>query len=108
RDAQDPQRVRHPPAGLPEGAEDDVPRRQGAAPAQGGRLRQAELLADGLDHRRGRDEREHVGHHTASRIATTPWPPAAQIEMRAREPGPFSATSLAAVATMRPPVAANG
>jgi len=42
-----------------------------------------------------------------SRIATTPWPPAAQTEMSAR-PEPFSASSLAAVATMRPPVAANG
>ncbi len=42
-----------------------------------------------------------------SRIAVTPWPPAAQIEMTPR-PEPFSASSLASVATIRPPVAANG
>ena len=42
-----------------------------------------------------------------SRIATTPWPPAAQIEISAR-PEPFSASSLAATLTIRPPVAANG
>ena len=29
-----------------------------------------------------------------SRIATTPWPPAAQIEIRPREPGPFSCEQL--------------
>src|SRR5437763_1594968 len=45
--------------------------------------------------------------HAASRIATTPWPPAAQIEISPR-PEPFSARSLARVATMRPPVAAKG
>src|SRR5436853_2216139 len=45
--------------------------------------------------------------HAASRIATTPWPPAAQIEISPR-PEPFSARSLASVATIRPPVAANG
>src|SRR6201999_305051 len=43
-----------------------------------------------------------------SRIATTPWPPAAQIEIRPRLPGPPDASSWASVATMRPPVAANG
>ncbi len=42
-----------------------------------------------------------------STIATTPWPPAAQTEISAR-PEPFSASILAAVARMRPPVAANG
>src|SRR5204862_2153684 len=42
-----------------------------------------------------------------SRIATTPWPPAAQIEIRPR-PEPFSASIFASEATMRPPVAANG
>ncbi len=42
-----------------------------------------------------------------SRIATTPWPPAAQMEMSAR-PEPLSSSSLAALATMRAPVAANG
>src|SRR5690606_4237098 len=51
---------------------------------------------------------EHLGHHTASRIATTPWPPAAQIEIRPREPGPFSDNIFESEATMRPPVAANG
>ena len=30
---------------------------------------------------------EEPGHHTASRIATTPWPPAAQIETSPRAPG---------------------
>src|SRR5207237_10008243 len=45
--------------------------------------------------------------HAASRMATTPWPPAAQIEIKPR-PDPFSASSLASVATMRPPVAAKG
>src|SRR5207237_4030061 len=45
--------------------------------------------------------------HAASRMATTPWPPAAQIEM-SPPPDPSSASSLASVATMRPPVAANG
>jgi AcrR family transcriptional regulator len=42
-----------------------------------------------------------------SRIAVTPWPPAAQIEITPR-PEPFSSSSLASVATIRPPVAANG
>src|SRR5947209_14323304 len=45
--------------------------------------------------------------HAASRMATTPWPPAAQIEISPR-PEPFSARSLASVATIRPPVAAKG
>ena len=52
-----------------------------------------------------------VGGAQRSRIAVTPWPPAAQIEITPR-PGPvlaaFSASSLARVATIRPPVAANG
>src|SRR5690606_18314820 len=42
-----------------------------------------------------------------SRIATTPMPPAVQIETRARPP-PRSFSCLAAVATMRAPVAAKG
>ena len=42
-----------------------------------------------------------------SRIAVTPWPPAAQIEITPR-PEPFSSSSLARLATIRPPVAANG
>src|SRR3954452_22665478 len=42
-----------------------------------------------------------------SRIAVTPIPPAAQIEMRPR-PEPFSASCFASVATMRAPVAAKG
>src|SRR6476619_8574262 len=42
-----------------------------------------------------------------SRIATTPMPPAVQIDTRQRPP-PRCASSLAAVATMRAPVAANG
>src|SRR5438445_9383014 len=45
--------------------------------------------------------------HPAVRMATSPWPPAAQIEISPR-PEPFSASSLASVATIRPPVAANG
>src|SRR5947209_13953478 len=45
--------------------------------------------------------------HAASRMATTTWPPAAQIEMSPR-PEPFSARSFASVATIRPPVAAKG
>src|SRR5207249_9852646 len=45
--------------------------------------------------------------HAASRMATTPWPPAAQMEIRPR-PDPFCARSFARVATMRPPVAAKG
>ncbi len=44
---------------------------------------------------------------TVSRIATTPWPPAAQIEIRPR-PSPRSASAFASEATIRPPVAANG
>ena len=40
--------------------------------------------------------------------ATTPWPPAAQIEISPRAPEPFSCNSFAKVATIRPPVAANG
>src|SRR5690606_36234292 len=88
--------------------EHDVTGRERTTAAQGGRLGQPQLLADGLGHGRGADGGQQVGHHTASRIATTPWPPAAQIEIRAREPGPFSASSLAVVATIRPPVAANG
>ncbi len=46
-----------------------------------------------------------------SRIATTPWPPAAQIEIspRAVPAGLSSCASIfASPATMRPPVAANG
>ena len=55
-----------------------------------------------------RPEASPLGESYArSRIATTPWPPAAQTEISAR-PAPFSASSLAAVATRRPPVAANG
>ena len=42
-----------------------------------------------------------------SRIATTPMPPAVQIDTRQRPP-PRCFSSLAAVATMRAPVAANG
>src|SRR5690606_35007913 len=42
-----------------------------------------------------------------SRIATTPWPPAAQMEIRPR-PEPFWSSNLARTGTMRPPVAANG
>jgi peptidoglycan/LPS O-acetylase OafA/YrhL len=51
--------------------------------------------------------RRTTGDRQRSRIATTPWPPAAQTEISAR-PEPFSARSLAAVATRRPPVAAKG
>src|SRR5690242_16385251 len=43
-----------------------------------------------------------------SRMATTPWPPAAQIEIRPRLPGPASCSIFASVAVIRPPVAANG
>ena len=43
-----------------------------------------------------------------SRMATTPWPPAAQMEIRPRLPGPASCSILASWATIRPPVAANG
>ena len=42
-----------------------------------------------------------------STTATTPWPPAAQIEISPRPP-PRSPSSLASVARIRPPVAANG
>ena len=48
----------------------------------------------------------------ASRMAATPCPPAAQIEIRPRTGLPvsffFSASCLASCATIRPPVAANG
>src|SRR5271169_2560338 len=48
----------------------------------------------------------------ASKIAVTPCPPAAQIEISPRTDPPasffFSASCLASCATMRPPVAANG
>ncbi len=40
-------------------------------------------------------------------MATTPWPLAAQIEIRQRPP-PISLSCFAAEATIRPPVAANG
>src|SRR5262249_60844034 len=43
----------------------------------------------------------------ADRIAVTPWPPAAQIEINPR-PDPLPCNSFASVATIRPPVAANG
>src|SRR5690606_26410250 len=42
-----------------------------------------------------------------SKMAVTPCPPAAQIEIRPR-PEPRSASALASVPTIRPPVAANG
>jgi hypothetical protein len=54
-----------------------------------------------------RREREPVARDERSTIATTPCPPAAQIETSAR-PEPRSASSLATVARIRPPVAANG
>ena len=85
-------------------------------PAQLGRAGQAELLGD----RRadaGVAIAVPVAHvagaasdpdQAASRIATTPWPPAAQIEIRPRAPDPFSCSILASEATIRPPVAANG
>ena len=41
-------------------------------------------------------------------MATTPWPPAAQMEISPRLPGPASCSIFASVATIRPPVAANG
>src|SRR6476619_8382286 len=50
---------------------------------------------------------EHV-RGQRSRMATTPWPPAAQVEIRPRPLPPFSASSLASTLTIRPPVAANG
>ena len=53
----------------------------------------------------GGREREVEAHFSIT--ATTPWPPAAQIEISPR-PEPFSSSSLASVATIRPPVAANG
>ncbi len=40
-------------------------------------------------------------------MAVTPWPPAAHTEITP-VPEPFSASSAASVATIRPPVAANG
>src|SRR3712207_1680339 len=43
-----------------------------------------------------------------SRMATTPWPPAAQMEIRPRLPGPASCSCFAREATIRPPVAAKG
>ena len=44
-----------------------------------------------------------------SRIATTPWPPAAQIEITPRPVPPSDcASSLASTVMIRPPVAANG
>src|SRR5215218_7011733 len=48
------------------------------------------------------------GEDQDSRMATTPWPPAAQMEIRPRLPGPASCSVLANWATIRPPVAANG
>ena len=54
-------------------------------------------VAVGVRHRSGRLE-----------DATTPWPPAAQMEISPRDPEPFSCNSFARVATIRPPVAANG
>src|SRR5205085_3477299 len=83
--------------------------------------RLARLVA--LEHRRGwqaeplrdRAAQRRVGerlvavpaHASRSRIAATPWPPAAQIEINPR-PEPFSASSFASGATVRPPVAPNG
>ena len=60
---------------------------------------------DEVELRRREGERE--AHARRSTIATTPWPPAAQIEIR-RGPSPRSASSFAAVARIRAPVAANG
>ena len=67
--------------------------------------------------RRGRTAARHadarhanangLAGHQRSRIATTPMPPAVQIDTRQRPP-PRCCSSLAAVATMRAPVAANG
>ena len=45
---------------------------------------------------------------TSPGCATTPWPPAAQIEIRPRPLALLGRSSLASVATIRPPVAANG
>src|SRR5205823_3957182 len=60
----------------------------------------------------GEDVRDRRLTHAAysavrSTMAVTPCPPAAQIEMSPR-PLPFSASSLARVARIRPPVAAKG
>src|SRR5690606_20958627 len=43
-----------------------------------------------------------------SRMATTPCPPAAQMELSPRLPSPATLSSLARLATIRPPVAAKG
>ncbi len=82
----------------------------GRVPAQRDRLGQAEGGGEPLPEAAADEGGVAVGagHQAASRIATTPWPPAAQMEMRPRAPEPFSWSSLARVATMRPPVAANG
>src|SRR6201999_1645994 len=61
-----------------------------------------ELPRDG----EGDDLRVEVVHQF-SRIATTPWPPAAQMLITPR-PEPRSFSALASEATSRPPVAANG
>ena len=100
--------------------------------AQHGRPGQAELLGDGRADAGVREVAVPVAHVEVpsegcvcatkpagfepetgrwgqdSRMATTPWPPAAQIEIRPRLPEPASCSSLASVATIRPPVAANG
>src|SRR3954462_14170443 len=57
------------------------------------------------DHRVGRHP--HRAPPGASRVATTPWPAAAQMLITPR-PLPSSLSCLARPATIRPPVAANG
>src|SRR5690606_39546853 len=74
---------------------------------QHGRPWQAEALGEGLGEP-GVDQLDVAVAHTASRIAVTACPPAAHTEISPRLPGPRAASSLASVATIRPPVAANG
>ena len=101
----------------------------GLVAAQHRRAGQAELLGDGRAEAGVREVAVPVTHWEVfllplsvrkasaslrpkggqdSRMATTPWPPAAQMEIRPRLPGPASCSIFASWATIRPPVAANG
>ena len=102
----------HPRGGLghaPGAAEQHAPAHRRTTALQLDRLRQPDLASPTV----ARDRQPHqlrvaIAHaRYFSRIATTPWPPAAQIEITPRPP-PRSFSAFASEATIRPPVAANG
>ncbi len=85
-------------------------RRAGLVAVELDRLRQPEVLGDEPADRVVDELRvacRLIAVCYVSRIATTPWPPAAQIEISPRPP-PRSLSSFARLPTIRPPVAAKG